>query len=245
MKRFAALFTALDQTTRTTLKIGALAEYFRYAPETDRLWTVALFSGRRPRRAITGPRLRDWVAEAADIPLWLLEESYAVVGDPAESLALLLPPPTQDSDRSLTHWIDHIRTLADADEDMRKQAILAAWGSLPPEERLVFNKLLTGGFRLGVSQKLMTRALAQATGRDESELAHRLMGDWTPDNTTWAQLIEEDDPAAAASRPYPFCLAHGVNGPADTLGDRADWLAEWKWDGIRGQLIHRQSTLYL
>ncbi|MBK1634693.1 ATP-dependent DNA ligase [Rhodovulum adriaticum] len=239
MKRFAALFTALDRTTKITPKVDALAAYFTQAPEDDRLWTVALLSGRRPRRAVTTTRLREWAAERAGLPLWLFEECYPVVGDLAETIALVLPDPSGTSTASLSDWMAEIATLAGMEDSERKARILAAWDRLDRTERFLFNKLLTGGFRVGVSQKLMTRALSRATGIDEAELAHRLMGDWTPATTSWAGLIETPDPAAQQARPYPFYLAYQVDGTPDALGDPANWLAEYKWDGIRGQLIVR------
>jgi DNA ligase-1 len=245
MKAFAALFATLDQTTRTTTKLAALAGYYRTAPDPDRLWAIALFSGRRPKRAITTTRLREWAAERAGIPLWLFEDSYAVVGDLAETIALVLPPPSTSHDASLGAWIDHLRALKDADDSTRKAQVLAAWEGLEPLERLVFNKLITGGFRVGVSAGLMTRALAQATGRDPAELAHRLMGDWSPDSTTWADLIESHDPGDSLSRPYPFCLAYGLEEAPESLGPPDDWLAEWKWDGIRGQVIARGGQVFI
>ena len=239
MKRFAALFAALDGTTRTSAKTAALAAYFRAAPEDDRLWTIALLSGRRPRRAVTSTRLREWAAETAGIPLWLFEEAYPVVGDLAETIALVLPPPVRRDARSLADWMAHLAGLAALDEPARKAGVLAAWEGLETTERFLFNKLLTGGFRVGVSQTLMTRALAQATGREETELAHRLMGDWTPATTSFASLIHGANPAAEGNRPYPFALAYQLEGPAEALGAPADWFAEWKWDGIRAQLIRR------
>ncbi|WP_172296558.1 ATP-dependent DNA ligase [Pseudoruegeria sp. HB172150] len=242
MKRFAALFTRLDQTTRTTAKVEALADYFTEAPEPDRLWTIALLSGRRPKRTVNATILREWASERAGIPLWLFEESYAITGDLAETIALVLPPQSHGSDNSLTHWIAQIRTLPTVDEPARKQLILDAWDQLDATERFLFNKLLTGGFRVGVSRKLMTRALAQATGIDEPDLAHRLMGDWTPDTTTYETLILSPDPAEDLSRPYPFYLAYQLEDPPDTLGPVTNWLAERKWDGIRGQLVLRGGT---
>ncbi|GGL76249.1 ATP-dependent DNA ligase [Wenxinia marina] len=244
MKRFAALFAAVDQTTKTNAKVAALADYFREAPEADKLWTLALFTGRRPRRTITAGRLRDWAAEAAGLPLWLFEDSYAVVGDLAETISLILPPPTRSSDESLSFWIAEIGRLSKQDEPARKAGILDAWDRLAPAERLLFTKLLTGGFRVGVSARLVTRALAQASDVPEAELQHRLMGSWTPANTSWKGLIEAPDPTADASRPYPFYLAYQLDDPGD-LGDPADWFAERKWDGIRGQLILRGGDHYL
>ncbi|MDJ0825181.1 MAG: ATP-dependent DNA ligase [Rhodobacter sp.] len=239
MNRFAQLFTALDQTTKTNAKVAALAAYFRDAPDDDKLWTIALLSGRRPRRTVTTTSLREWAAEKAAIPLWLFEESYPIVGDLAETIALILPEAAQTSDHSLSHWITEIRGLAAQDEPARKAAILAAWDQLPSTERFLFNKLITGGFRIGVSQKLMTRALAQATGVEETTLAHRLMGDWTPETTTFHDLVLADDPTADLSKPFPFYLAYQLDQPPEDLGPVTDWIAEQKWDGIRGQLVVR------
>jgi DNA ligase-1 len=241
MKRFADLFVTLDQTTRTTPKVSALAAYFRSAPEQDRLWTIAILSGRRPKRTVTGTLLREWAAEAAGLPLWLFEECYPVVGDLAETIALILPEGevTDPQQHSLTYWIEMIASLGTCEVEGRKSKVLAAWKLLAPTERFVFNKLITGGFRVGVSQKLMTRALSQATGVAETELAHRLMGNWTPGTTSFASLITSSDPSADLSRPYPFYLAYGLEEAPDSLGSPADWSAEHKWDGIRAQLIVR------
>ena len=245
MKRFARLFAALDATTKTTVKTAALAAYFRDAPEEDRLWTIALLSGRRPKRAVTATELREWAAAAAGLPLWLFEEAYPVVGDLAETISLILPPPTGDGSQTLSGHMRALIALTGRPAPQRRAAILAAWDSLGPDERFLFNKLITGGFRMGVSQGLMTRALAQATGLEETTLAHRLMGDWTPAGTTYARLIRSDDPAAETRRPYPFALASPLEDPPDALGDPEGWLAEWKWDGIRGQLIHRPPAFAL
>jgi len=239
MKQFAVLFNSIDQSTKTNSKIKALSEYFEVAEEQDKLWTIALFSGRRPKRAVTTTRLREWGAEAAGIPLWLFEECYPVVGDLAETITLVLPPNTTTDNRSLSQWINDLRDIYKADEPTKKAFVLGAWARLGGTERFIFNKLITGGMRVGVSQKLMTRALAQATTRDEAELAHRLMGNWHPDDTSWHALIEAQDASADASRPYPFYLAYALEGGPEALETPADWCAEWKWDGIRGQLILR------
>lgn len=245
MKQFAALFAALDATTKTNAKVAALAEYFRTAPEPDRIWTIALLSGRRPKRTVNATQLRLWAAEAAGLPDWLFEESYTIVGDLAETIALVLPPGTGEADASLTETILQIRALSKTDEAEKRATVLAAWDTMAGAERLVFNKLLTGGFRLGVSQRLMTRALSQATGIDEPDLAHRLMGSWDPATTSYETLILTDDPGANLSRPYPFYLAHPLEQPAEALGPPDDWFAEWKWDGIRGQLICRGGAHHL
>ena len=243
MKAFAALFTALDQTTSTSAKLAALTAYFQTAPDADKLWCIALFTGRRPKRVISTTLLRVWAAQAAGIPLWLFEDAYPVVGDLAETISLILPPAHTTTDHSLTHWIDALKSLSQADEASRKAGILAAWDALPTLERFLFIKLLTGGFRVGVSARLLTRALAQATGTPPDILTHRLMGDWTPASTSFAALITAQD-GDAPSRPYPFALAHPLDDLAD-LGPAFDWAAEWKWDGIRGQLILRGGAHYL
>ena len=242
MNRFAALFAALDGTTRTARKTAALAAYFREAPEPDRLWTVALLSGRRPKRAVNATDLRTWAAAAAGLPDWLMDEAYAVAGDLAETIALVLPATTTTTDRSLADWITVVANLATLPPEGRRAAVLAAWCELGGTERFLFNKLLTGGFRMGVSRGLMTRALAQATGRDDTDIAHRLMGDWTPASTTWATLTTG---SGSNARPYPFALASALDDGPEPLGDPALWRAEWKWDGIRGQLIVRDGAFAL
>ena len=245
MRRFARLFAALDATTKTAAKTAALAAYFRDAPEEDRLWTIALLSGRRPKRAVTATELREWAAEAAAIPLWLFEEAYPVVGDLAETIALVLPPPGTDSEVPLSVHMRGLIALAGQPTSVRRAAILSAWDGLQPDERFLFNKLITGGFRMGISQGLMTRALAQATGAAETTVAHRLMGDWSPLTTSFAALVQTGDPQSDATRPYPFALAAPLEAAPETLGDPQDWLAEWKWDGIRGQLIRRAGAFAL
>lgn len=243
MREFAALFAALDGTTRTAAKVEALGEYFRSAPKPDRVWTIALLSGRRPKRIVTSTELRLWAAEAAGIPLWLFEESYAVAGDLAETIARLLPPAPGSTPTSLDDTIRTLIALAGRPEAERRAFVTVAWQRLGSEERFVFNKLLTGGFRMGVSQGLMVRALALATGEDAATLAHRLMGDWDPARTDFDALIAGD--GAEGARPYPFALASPLEGPPGCLGPLSDWLAEWKWDGIRGQLIVRPGAFAL
>jgi DNA ligase-1 len=243
MKDFATLFAALDATTKTGAKLAALTDYFRTAPEPDRVWAAGLLSGRRPKRTVNATELRDWAARAAGIPLWLFEESYAVAGDLAETIALVLPPARDPQPVGLTETLRLLTALAGRPAEERQQAILTLWDRLDGAERFLFNKLITGGFRMGVSQGLMTRALAQATGVEEAVLAHRLMGDWNPATTTFDDLVSEGGEVGA--KPYPFALAAPLEDGPETLGEAADWRAEWKWDGIRGQLIHRPGTFAL
>ncbi|NEX47380.1 ATP-dependent DNA ligase [Pseudotabrizicola algicola] len=241
MKRFAALFNALDATTRTGEKTAALAEYFRSAPEADRVWTIALLSGRRPKRIVNATELRLWAAEAAAVPLWLFEECYAIAGDLAETIARLLPPPERETDLSLDATLRALIAQGGRPEPERRSFVTGVWAGLGPDERFLFNKLMTGGFRMGVSSGLMTRALAQATGVEAAVMAHRLMGDWDPARTRFADLTE-DGGAAEGARPYPFALASPLEAAPDSLGAPEAFLAEWKWDGIRGQIIARPGT---
>ncbi|MCF6445160.1 ATP-dependent DNA ligase [Nereida sp. MMG025] len=244
MKDFVTLFTAMDQTTKTTVKTAALTAYFQTASDTDKLWCIALFSGRRPKRSVTTTLLREWAAEVAGIPLWLFEECYPIVGDLAETIALVLPPAKSHEDQTLTHWIDVTKSLRSMEEGEKKETVLAVWDRLSTTERFLFNKLITGGFRVGVSTKLMTRALARATDQDEAALTHKLMGQWTPETTSFEALILTDDPMADLSRPYPFYLAYQMEN-LDELGAITHWNIEYKWDGIRGQMILREGQFHL
>jgi DNA ligase-1 len=245
MQDFVNLFTQLDQTTKTTKKVAALKQYFDEAEEADKVWTIALLSHRRPKRSIRTNQLREWAAEAAGIPLWIFEDSYHVVGDLAETMALVVSNSESKSKRSLSDWINYVKSIKELEDDEKKQKILDAWNQLDQTERFVFNKLITGGWRMGVSQKLMTRALAQHADMDENQLAHRLMGDWDPNTVSFHELVIEDHPEDRLSQPYPFYLAYPIEDEVEELGDPGDWLIERKWDGIRGQVIQREGQLYV
>lgn len=245
MKQFVALFKALDQTTKTNAKIAALVQYFREAPDQDKLWTVAILSHRRPKRSVKTTLLRAWAAEMSGIPLWLLEDSYYVVGDLAETLSLVLPAQEGESEATFTYWLEYVRSLADLEEADKKAKIQQAWQQLNATERFVFNKLITGGFRVGVSQKLMTKALAQYAELDENIVAHRLMGDWSPDTIQFNDLVAAGAVEEDNSKPYPFYLAYALEDAPVSLGNIEEWQAERKWDGIRGQIIVRGGALFV
>jgi DNA ligase-1 len=245
MKSFSELFTALDQTTKTNEKVAALERYFQLAPDEDKLWALALLSQRRPRRTVNATQMKSWTATLAGLPFWLVDESHHIAGDLAEAVALMLPQPSKSSDHSLTYWINYINKLRDVEEEEREKRMQDAWDMLDKTQRFVFNKLITGGFRMGVSQKLMVRALSKYTGIEENLLAHRLMGDWTPDTTTFEQLILSKDDNENLSRPYPFYLSYPLEADPETLGNPEEWQAEFKWDGIRGQLICRDGQLFV
>ncbi|MBT8232159.1 MAG: ATP-dependent DNA ligase [Bacteroidia bacterium] len=247
MKLFAALFEKLESTNSTKAKTKILANFFAEASPSDALWVIALFSRKRPKRTVKTSQLRAWAAEEADIPLWLFEETYDVVGDLAETIAKVLPKNNQKSngEKSLSEWISYNQALAKLEDDKKEIAIKKAWKELGRSERFLFNKLITGGFRMGVSQKTIVKALAQQLDQEENEIAHKLMGNWTPDTTTFDELLLTDNPTAAQSKPYPFYLTYALDVELDKIGQPEDWMAEYKWDGIRGQLIKREGQVYL
>lgn len=247
MKRFAQLYHELDATTKTSKKVAVLREYFSEADSSDAAWAVYFLSGRRLKRLVPAMLFRRAGAEAADVQLWMIDECYDAVGDVAETIALLLPENKLASTGSLSEWVENrILRLQDSDDAAKRATLHKAWSELPTGERLVFNKLVTGAFRVGVSQKLVVRALAELAGIDASTVAHRLMGNWQPTAAFYHELVSAaTDPNADKSRPYPFCLAHPLQVEPDTLGDFGAWFAEWKWDGIRGQLIRRGGESFL
>lgn len=245
MRRFVQLFTELDQTTKINEKIEALVRYFQDAPEADTLWTIALLTHRRPKRTVTTTLLREWAAEAAGVPLWLFEESYHIVGDLAETIALVLPPPQFSEPHTLSEWISFIRALGEVEEMQRKKRVLEAWDKMESAERFLFNKFITGGFRIGVSQQLLVKALSRYSRVEENVLAHRLMGQWSPDDHPLEYLLLGAGPQEDRSKPYPFYLAYALEDAPESLGDPAEWIAERKWDGIRGQVIVRNGELFV
>lgn len=245
MKNFAELIKALDSSNKTSVKVDALTEYFKNANDTDRVWTIAILSHRRPPRPVNTTLLRMWATELANIPLWLFEESYHIVGDLAETIALVIPTTKNHSDKSLTEFVEEMIALKKKPDDKKREYLHDNWLALNYYERFVFTKLITGSFRIGVSQKLMTRALSKATGVDEDILAYKLMGDWNPATITFNELVLEEKAADMLSKPYPFYLAYAIEGEVSGLGNPTDWNAEHKWDGIRSQTIIRDDKLYV
>ena len=246
MRAFADLYAALDETTATNQKVAALVVYFSSAPPADAAWAVHFLSGRRPKRLVSSGKLRAWAAEEAGIPDWLFEESYQAVGDLAETITLLLPGSGVSSELPLSHWVEErLLRLRGEEDDVQREVMVRSWQELDSRERFVWNKLITGSFRVGASQQLVTRALAEMSGVPEGVVAHRLMGTWDPTPGFFQRLTALDTSDADASRPYPFFLAHPLEGEPSTLGDAGDWIAEWKWDGIRAQLIRRVGRTFL
>lgn len=247
MKDFAALIRTLDSTNKTNTRVNALADYFKKASDPDKVWTIAVLSHRRPSRPIKSTNLRAWATELAGIPMWLFEESYHIVGDLAETIALIVSRNSNSNPepKSLTCYLEDLLQLKGQDESIQKAYIQNEWTSLDYYERFVLTKFMTGGFRIGISQKLMTRALSQATGIAEDLLAYRLMGNWNPSKITFAKLILEEQDQENSSRPYPFFLAYGLEDTPENLGPISNWVIEHKWDGIRAQLILRKGEHFL
>ena len=252
MKAFSDLYTRLDRSTATGDKRAALVDYFRAAPPSDAAWALWLLAGGKVAGGKAGilarsGELRQWIAEESNTPEWLVEESYDHVGDLAETLMLLLDDPvTAIDDTPLSEWIE-VRLLAVAGKDvaLRKQLVLNAWRSLRAPERLVFNKLLTGALRVGVSQRLVQQALAELSGVDIALIAQRMLGTWSPSAAFLKTLLSTEALESDRQQPYPFFLASPLEGSPESLGDIANWLLEWKWDGIRLQLIRRQGEIAL
>ncbi len=245
MKHFAELITKLDQSNKTGDKVDALVDFFEKAADRERVWAVAIFSHRRPKRQISTKQLREWCQELAKIPNWLFDESYHAVGDLAETIALLLPDAQSKNEKNLGEWIEFLQGLENLPDDHKKVEIENAWSTLDRTERFVFNKIITGGFRIGVSQNLMSQALAKVLNLDKSTVAHALMGNWNPEEITFAALFDQESLQLDSSKPYPFFLAHPLETNTEELGVISDWQAEWKWDGIRGQVIRRNGETFI
>ena len=251
MQTFAALFRQLDDTGSTTAKVAALEHYFRNAPPADAAWALALLLGKRRKRLISGRRLREIALAATGLPEWLFEACHAQVGDSAETVGLVWqqqPDGTNDRressaslEDSLALWMEgHLPRLAALQGEAQAEAVQACWRSLPAEQLLLVNKLLSGGFRVGVSTGLVTRALARSAALDEALVAHRLMGGFTPSAAAFAELTAAaEHNETLSARPYPFFLASPLEPGQLEATPPSSWQLEWKWDGIRGQLIHR------
>ncbi len=245
MRRFAQLTEELNSTTRTNEKRDALVRCLQDVADTEKVWIVALFTGRRPKRLVNSTLLKYWCAEEAELPFWLFEESYHSVGDLAESISLMLPVVKPHEIPSLTSLMLDIKRLQGAPEEVRKSFVLGYWRSLSRQECFVFNKIIIGGFRMGVSRNLVLQALSVFTQKPVQIIAHLLSGKWDPYSITFDELIDKGLAEADSSKPYPFYLAYPLEHSLQELGAPGDWQVEWKWDGIRGQMIRRSNKLFL
>ena len=253
MREFARLYAELDETTATNRKLEALQNYFEHAAPENAAWAVYFLAGGKPRQAVPSKLLRQFAIEYAGLDDWLFDESYAAVGDMAETIAHILPPPRRHSDIGLAVWMEErIGPLRGADPGTIRAALFDYWDELTWRERFLFVKLIGGGFRVGVSKLLVTRALAAIAAVDSKLIAQRLMG-WTdgrvkPTAAGFLQLIaaqSDEEHKLRGGQPYPFFLAHQLQGDPAALGDMGDWQVEWKYDGIRAQLVRRGGQNYL
>ncbi|HVF46842.1 MAG TPA: ATP-dependent DNA ligase [Pyrinomonadaceae bacterium] len=248
MKLFTDLYVRLDQTNKTNEKVEAMRSYFGEAAPHDAAWALYFLSGRKPRQIVPSKFLREWSLDLSGIPEWLYLESRDTVGDGAETMALLLPNTDAIDETALNTLVEEqLLPLRGLDEEMQKAAVTEAWARMNYSQRLVYNKLITGAFRVGVSQLLVIRALSQLSELPTDVIAMRLMGDWSPSEAFFRDLLdpELDPDETPIARPFPFHLAHQLDFPADDLGNVGDWQAEWKWDGIRAQVIKRAGEVFI
>ncbi|WP_426336244.1 ATP-dependent DNA ligase [Pseudoduganella sp. R-31] len=253
MREFARLYAELDETTSTKRKLEALQAYFSKAAPENAAWAVYFLAGGKPRQAVPVKLLRQYATEYAGLDEWLFDECYNAVGDLAETIAHILPAPNLESDVGLAEWIEQrIAPLRGAAPDEVRAALFRYWDELETRERFLLVKLIGGGFRVGVSRLLVTRALSAIAAVDSKLVAQRLMG-WTdgrvrPTAQGFLQLIAAPSATEHAERggqPYPFFLAHALQADPATLGDLAAWQVEWKYDGMRTQLVSRAGLNFL
>jgi DNA ligase 1 len=249
VRRFADLYEALDSTTSTLAKVGAMARYFREAPGRDAAWALWFLTGRRPKRLLGVRALVGWTLELTGTPDWLFGECYAVVGDLAECIALLLDDGTRvthPDETPLSEWMEQrILPLRGLEPDEQRARVTGWWRTLDRRELFLLNKLLTGELRVGVSATLVLRALSEVAELPPALLTQRTMGDWTPSEEFLRRILAREHLTDDSSRPYPFFLASPLDEGPEALGNRAEWQVEWKWDGIRGQLIRRAGRVFL
>lgn len=257
MKAFAELYARLDATTSSNAKLAALHDYFAQAPAEDAAWAVYFLAGGRPRQLVPSRVLREQATALSQLPPWLFEESYQAVGDLAETLSLLLPHAEHSNDEGLALWLEQrLLPLRGLPPEELAERLAALWALLDRSSLMVCIKLITGSFRVGVSKLLVTRALAALTGLDSKRIAQRLVGytdlSHRPGAQAYLKLIapeSDDEHAQRGGQPYPFFLAHALQQPVEQfdtlLGPAQDWLVEWKWDGIRAQLVKRDGQLWV
>jgi len=248
MHLFTDLYVELDQTNKTNEKVEAMRFYFEHAAPHDAAWALYFLSGRKPRQIVPSKFLREWSLELSGIPEWLFMESRDTVGDGAETIALLMPSANIIDETPLHILVEeNLLPLRGSDQDTQKKAVTDAWSQMNYSQRLVYNKLITGAFRVGVSQLLVMRALSQLSELPPDVIAMRLMGEWSPSAEFLERLLDPqlDTDETPIARPFPFHLAHQLDGAADDLGKVSDWQAEWKWDGIRAQIIKRSGEVFI
>ncbi|RZK66988.1 MAG: cisplatin damage response ATP-dependent DNA ligase, partial [Pedobacter sp.] len=239
------LIQELELSNKTNDKIAALVTYFSEADNRDKPYVIAMFTGKRPKRPITTTLIKQWAIELTDLPEWLFTESYHSVGDLSETIALVLPPATYTVEKPLHQWISELAQLHGKTDEEKKEYILNSWDSLATQERFIFNKLISGNFRIGVSNKMLVNAIAKQSEQEANKIMHSIMGKWQPNEITYEELTAGAHVNTDNSWPYPFCLAYAIDTEPENLGETAAWQAEWKWDGIRGQIVKRNGELFI
>lgn len=252
MKRFAALYRELDATASTNEKVAAMSRYFSAEPAEDAVWALSLLTAARRRRTITSRILLADFQAISGMPQWLLDECRAHVGDTGETVALLIgeigyhAAAQSTFDLPLHEWITGIiPDLGQRSEESRRSRLHEIWQALSPDDVFVFHKILTGGFRVGVSQRLVVRALSEASGVPQPVLFHRLMGEWSESADFYRTLWEAEETELPPSTPYPFFLASQAELSDIQALDLSRMRVEWKWDGIRAQLVKRDESVWL
>ncbi len=245
MDRFTKLYFTLDQSTKTVRKLEALVAYFRDAPAGDAAWGLYFLSGNTVPRPVSSTLLREWVAAEGNLPLWLVEEGHDAVGDLSETLALLLPdgPGTQEPLHRMVE--SRLVPLKDVSQERRREILVQTWRELDGRQRLVWNKLMMGSFRVGVARTLVIRALATVAGVSPPVMAHRVMGQWRPTEEDFHRLLKGSGDHPDPGQPYPFYLAYPLEHSVQQLGLVEEWQAEWEWDGIRAQLVRRGDDVMI
>ena len=258
MKDFAVLFVELDSTTSTRAKVEALQRYLARARPEDAAWAVYFLAGGKPRQVVRTATLRLLACEVAGISEWLFEECYQAAGDLAETIAHILPPAFEVSEAGLAQWMEErLLPLRGLPEPELAERVKGYWRELDAQGRFLLIKLVSGGFRVGVSKLLVQRALAAHGDLDAKRVAQRMMGytdgKVTPSAAAFAALVapvvEGIDDARDSGQPYPFFLAHQLDASLETLDTRLgsvdDWQVEWKYDGIRGQIVKRAGQVWV
>lgn len=246
MQRFTELCFTLDETTKASRKAEALQRYVASVPAGDAAWALYLLIGEPLGRAVSASRLRLWACEAAGIPEWLFEECREAVGDAAETIALVVPGAGGSSPQGLRSLVEErLLPMIDSDAETSRAGIEETWREMDERQRFVWTRMLTGGFRAGVSRQTVLRALGEFAGLESRVIAHRLMAPWQPSAEFFRRLLSPDDGDAEVSRPYPFHLACPLDGMPETLGAREPWCAEWQWGGMRSQAVKRSGRVFL
>jgi DNA ligase-1 len=242
MRGFSELFHDLDGMTKTGDRIDRMSAYFKGADDKDAGWAAWFLAGNRIKGVVRTGELREWVAHRANLPLWLLEESYERVGDLAETISLLVRGNPEAVPMSLSEIVEQILyPLVSADSIERQNILLNIWNQLRPIDLLPFHKLLTGGFRIGVSRGNLCKALAVVADLAPAVISQRISGDWDPRVRAYERIVGEERAEDTWCRPFPFCLASPLQEEPAILGNPKDWWAEWKWDGVRCQLLSEEG----